>query len=128
MHCFFMRAGHIADLSTSMTGLSDQDAITKAHLLFSERRAGFDGFKVRDRARMVIRHSDPSAEKPEGQLAAASSEDGGQPASDPGQSLPRAARRGPTGKHASATLTYPGIPQPRRVSSFRWLPPDRRLS
>ena len=36
MHCFFMRAGHIADLSTSMTGLSDQDAITKAHLLFSE--------------------------------------------------------------------------------------------
>jgi hypothetical protein len=59
MYCFFMRAGHIADLSTSMTGLSDQDAIAKAHLLFLERGAGFDGFEVWDRARMVIRHPDP---------------------------------------------------------------------
>jgi hypothetical protein len=63
MYCFFMRAGHIADLSTSMTGLSDQDAIAKAHLLFLERGAGFDGFEVWDRARMVIRHPCPSAEK-----------------------------------------------------------------
>ena len=59
MYCFFMRAGHIADLSTSMTGLSDQDAIAMAHLLFLERGAGFDGFEVWDRARMVIRHPDP---------------------------------------------------------------------
>jgi hypothetical protein len=46
-----------------MTGLSDQDAIAKAHLLFLERGAGFDGFEVWDRARMVIRHPCPSAEK-----------------------------------------------------------------
>jgi hypothetical protein len=63
MHCFFMRAGHIAGLSVSLAGLSDQDAIARAHLLYSERTAGFDGFEVWDRARMVIRHSGPYAGK-----------------------------------------------------------------
>ena len=47
MHCFFMRAGHIADLSMSMTGLSDQDAIAKAHLLFLERLRRFRGLGSR---------------------------------------------------------------------------------
>ena len=33
----FVRAGHIAGVEM-LTGLSDEDAIVKAHLLFSERK------------------------------------------------------------------------------------------
>ena len=36
MRCFFVRAGRIVGVEM-LTGLSDEDAIAKAHLLFSER-------------------------------------------------------------------------------------------
>jgi hypothetical protein len=43
-------------------GLSDQDAIARAHKLSAKRRGRIDGFEVWDGARLVIRHSGPSAE------------------------------------------------------------------
>ena len=36
-------------------GLSDEDAIEKAHILSSKRRGPFDGFEVWDRARFVFK-------------------------------------------------------------------------
>jgi hypothetical protein len=36
MRCYFMRAGHIARVE-ELSGLSDEEATTKAHALFSER-------------------------------------------------------------------------------------------
>jgi hypothetical protein len=65
MHCFFMSAGHIAGLSASLAGLSDQDAIAKARLLFSERKTLFDGFEVWDQTRFIFRHPDPDAATPQ---------------------------------------------------------------
>jgi hypothetical protein len=44
-----MRAGHVAGVEM-LAGLSDQDAIANAHLLFSERESRFDGFEVWDGA------------------------------------------------------------------------------
>jgi hypothetical protein len=41
--CFFARASRIAGFEI-LTGLSDKDAIAKAHLLFSERRDYCDAF------------------------------------------------------------------------------------
>jgi hypothetical protein len=60
MRCYFMTEGHIADIKM-FSGLSDQDAIAKAHMLFSERGRRFDGFEVWDRARVLIRRPDPFA-------------------------------------------------------------------
>jgi hypothetical protein len=60
MRCYFMRDGHIQEIEL-LTGLSDQEAIAKAHTLFSERGRRFDGFEVWDRARVIIRHPDPFA-------------------------------------------------------------------
>jgi hypothetical protein len=73
MRCFFLRNGHVAEVEM-LTGLSDQEAIAKADLLFSERSAHFDAFEVWERARMVLRHPDPFAEK----------RDAGQPSPIPG--------------------------------------------
>ncbi len=73
MRCYFIREGHIADVEM-LTGLSDQDAIAKAHMLFSARGRQFDGFEVWDRARVVMRYPDPfAAERQPG----AKSNDGG---------------------------------------------------
>jgi hypothetical protein len=44
MRCFFIRGGHI--VAEELTGLSDEEAIAEAHLLFSERKALFQGFEV----------------------------------------------------------------------------------
>jgi hypothetical protein len=60
MRCYFLREGHIAGIEM-LTGLSKQDAIAKAHMLFSEHGHRFDGFEVWDRGRVVIRHPDPFA-------------------------------------------------------------------
>jgi hypothetical protein len=62
MRCLFLRQGHVVDVET-LPGLSDLDAIAKAHSLFSNRKAEFDGFEVWDRIRMVFSHPDPSARK-----------------------------------------------------------------
>jgi hypothetical protein len=60
MRCYFLREGHIASVEM-LTGLSDQDAITKAQMLFSERGHQFDGFEVWDHTRLVIRQPNPFA-------------------------------------------------------------------
>jgi hypothetical protein len=61
MRCYFLRDGHIAGIEILPRGLSDEDAIARAHILSSKRIGPFDGFEVWDRARFVFRHP-PSAE------------------------------------------------------------------
>ena len=48
MRCYFMRGGHIEAVE-ELPGLSDEEAIAKAHALFSERRQLFEGFELWDR-------------------------------------------------------------------------------
>jgi hypothetical protein len=43
-----------------LTGLSDEEAVAKAHVLFSERKNLFDGFEVWDLARMLMGHPHPT--------------------------------------------------------------------
>jgi hypothetical protein len=50
MRCYFIRCGHIADVD-ELTELSDEEAIAKAHTLFSERKGLFKGFELGWRAR-----------------------------------------------------------------------------
>jgi hypothetical protein len=74
MLCYFLRDGHIAGVEMLPLGLSDEDAITRAHTLSSKRKGPFDGFEVWDRSRFVFRLP-PSAEvkrlarrRPEGHI------------------------------------------------------------
>jgi hypothetical protein len=60
MRCYFMRGGHIEAVE-ELTGLSDEDALAKAHALFSERKHDYEGFELWNRARVIIRHSEPPA-------------------------------------------------------------------
>ena len=55
MRCYFMRRGHIVDVEV-LSGLSDEEAIAKARLLFSEHEDRIEGFEVWDRTRVVFRH------------------------------------------------------------------------
>jgi len=43
-------------------GLSDEDAIARAHRLSSKRKGPLDGLEVWDRGRAVFRRPDPYAE------------------------------------------------------------------
>jgi hypothetical protein len=61
MRCYFLRGGRIAGVEILPLGLSDEDAITRAHTLSSKRKGSFDGFEVWDGARFVFRRP-PSAE------------------------------------------------------------------
>jgi hypothetical protein len=54
MQCYFQRDGHLAGVEMLPLGLSDEDAIARAHTLSSKRRRPFDGFEVWDRARFVF--------------------------------------------------------------------------
>jgi hypothetical protein len=56
--------GTIAGVEMLPLGLSDEDAIARAHTLFSKRKRLFDGLEVWDSGRFVIRHPDPFAAKP----------------------------------------------------------------
>jgi hypothetical protein len=58
MRCFFLRNGHVAAVEM-LSGLSDEAAIAKAHVLFSERSEHWDGFEVWERTRVVFRHPAP---------------------------------------------------------------------
>ena len=60
MQCYFMRDGHIEAIE-ELPGLTDKEAIAKAHALFSERKQHFEGFELWDRARVLIRHPAPAA-------------------------------------------------------------------
>ena len=64
MRCYFLRGGRIAGVEILPLGLSDEDAIARAHTLSSKRKGPFDGFEVWDRARFVFRRP-PSAGTPE---------------------------------------------------------------
>jgi hypothetical protein len=55
MRCFFIRGGDVV-AAEELTGLSDEEAIAKAHVLFSERKNLFEGFEVWDLARKLIAH------------------------------------------------------------------------
>ena len=59
MRCYFMRGGHIADVE-EVTGISDEQAIAKAHTLFSEHKRLFEGFELWDCARFMISHREPA--------------------------------------------------------------------
>jgi hypothetical protein len=63
MLCYFLRDGHIVGVEMLPLGLSDQDAITRAHTLSSKRKGPLDGFEAWHRNRMVFRlQAPPSAE------------------------------------------------------------------
>jgi hypothetical protein len=59
MRCYFLSNGHIRDIE-ELVGLSEVEAIGKAHDLYRERQDKFEGFEVWDCARIVIRHPDLS--------------------------------------------------------------------
>jgi hypothetical protein len=55
MRCYLMRSGHIEKVE-ELPGLSDRQAIEKAHAIFEASKHRFDGFELWDRARVIIRH------------------------------------------------------------------------
>ena len=65
MWCYFLLDGRIAGVEALPSGLSDGDAIAKAHILLSKRRGPFDRFEVWDGARLIFKQPDLSAEKSE---------------------------------------------------------------
>ena len=65
MWCYFFLNGRNAGVEALPSGLSDKDAIARAHTLLSKRKGPFDGFEVWDGARLILRHPDPFAEKPD---------------------------------------------------------------
>lgn len=62
MRCYFIRGGHIADVD-ELTEFSDEEAIAKAHVLFSKRKDLFEGFELWDGARVLIGHPQLFSEK-----------------------------------------------------------------
>ncbi len=58
MRCYFLSGGHIVSVE-ELTGLSDEAAVAKAHELYAERKALYEGFEVWERTRVVFRHPDP---------------------------------------------------------------------
>ena len=67
MWCYFLHDGQIAGVEVLPPGLSDEDAIARAHILSSKRKGPFDGYELWDGARMVFRHGpDATAPPPDG--------------------------------------------------------------
>ena len=60
MRCYFMRGGRIEAVE-ELAGLSDEEAVAKAHALFSERKHSFEGFELWNRTRVILRHPEPAA-------------------------------------------------------------------
>ena len=65
MRCYFSACRPHRGRRDAEAGLSDKDAIAKAHSLFSERKTQFDGFEVWDQTRFLFRHPDPDASTPQ---------------------------------------------------------------
>jgi hypothetical protein len=61
MRCYFLRDNRMAGVEILPLGLSDEDAIARAHTLYSERKGPFEGFEVWDRVRFAFKHL-PSAD------------------------------------------------------------------
>jgi hypothetical protein len=57
-----MKAGHIVGVE-ELPGLSDQEAVEKAHRLSAQRKDPLDGFEVWERARVVLQYPAPAPEK-----------------------------------------------------------------
>ena len=58
MQCYFLQDGHVTDVVEMLPlGLSDEDAIAKAHTL-SAKRKGPESFQLWDNARLVISSPD----------------------------------------------------------------------
>ena len=55
MWCYFFHDGHIAGVEVLPPGLSDEDAVARAHILSSKRKGPIDGYELWDGARLVIR-------------------------------------------------------------------------
>ena len=55
MRCYFLNDGHIAGVEMLPLGLSDKDAMARAHMLSAKRMGPFDGFEVWHRGRCVFR-------------------------------------------------------------------------
>ena len=55
MPCYFVRGGHFVDVEV-VGGLSDEEVVAKARLLFSKHKGPIDGFEVWDSARVVFEH------------------------------------------------------------------------
>jgi hypothetical protein len=53
MRCYFLRHERFAGVEILPPGLSDEDAMARAHTLFSKRKGPLDAFEVWDRARFV---------------------------------------------------------------------------
>jgi hypothetical protein len=67
MWCYFLHDGQIAGVEVLPPGLSDEDAIARAHILSSKRKGPFDGYELWDGARMVFRRGpDAAAPPPDG--------------------------------------------------------------
>jgi len=64
MWCYFLHDGHIAGVEVLPPGLSDEDAIARAHILSSKRKGPFDGYELWDGARLVF-SSGPDATAPQ---------------------------------------------------------------
>jgi hypothetical protein len=61
MRCYFLNDGRIVGVEMLPPGLSDKNAIARAHMLALERKSPFDGFEVWHRSRMVFRYQAPSS-------------------------------------------------------------------
>ena len=55
MRCYFLRAGRLAGVAVLPEGLSDDQAIARAHVLVAKRKGPFDSFEVWEGARFVFR-------------------------------------------------------------------------
>jgi hypothetical protein len=55
MRCYFLRAGRIAGVELMPEGLSDEEAVVRAHVLLAKRKGPFDSFEVWARSRFVFR-------------------------------------------------------------------------
>jgi hypothetical protein len=56
VRCYFIKASHIFSF-VELPGLSDDEAVAQARILFFEHSAKPDGYEVWDR--VIIRHPDP---------------------------------------------------------------------
>lgn len=64
MRCYFLRDNRIEGVEILPAGLSDEDAIARAHTLSAKRRGTFDSLEVWEGGRPVFR-GPPSIEAPD---------------------------------------------------------------
>ena len=65
MRVLFHKQAHIAAVE-ELPGLTHEEAVIKAHELYSERKSLYEGFEVWDRTRFLIRYPALEADGPLG--------------------------------------------------------------